>query len=66
MPPPSTTERELEQLAAELKGLENDYTTFFAGRSARPPLVHGRRWTSEPDGMAGRAHREEERGSEPD
>jgi hypothetical protein len=38
MPPPTESERELDQLAAELRRLENEYSKFFAGRSPRPPL----------------------------
>jgi hypothetical protein len=35
---PAELERDLQALAAELRRLEGEYHTFFAGRSARPPL----------------------------
>lgn len=38
MPELSPAERELQSLAAELRKLEIEYTTYFAGRSVRPPI----------------------------
>lgn len=38
MAPPTDSERELDALAADLRRLESEYTKFFAGRVARPPL----------------------------
>jgi hypothetical protein len=38
VPPQSESERELDQLAAELRRLESEYTKYFAGRSPRPPV----------------------------
>jgi hypothetical protein len=35
---PAELERDLQTLAAELRRLEGEYHTFFAGRSPRPPL----------------------------
>lgn len=37
MPELTPVQRDLEQLAAELKKLEAEYTMFFAGRLPRPP-----------------------------
>jgi hypothetical protein len=37
MPEPSTVQRELQALAADLKQLEAEYNMFFAGRLPRPP-----------------------------
>lgn len=38
MPQPSPLERDLQALAAQLKKVEAEYTMYFAGRSARPPV----------------------------
>lgn len=38
MPPPSESERELQALAAQLKKVEAEYTMYFSGRTARPPV----------------------------
>lgn len=35
---PTELERDLQQLAADLRRLEIEYTQFFAGRSPKPPL----------------------------
>jgi hypothetical protein len=35
---PSELERELQQLATELRRLEAEYNTYFGGRAPRPPL----------------------------
>ena len=37
MPELSESERELQQLSAELRKLEGEYTMYFAGRLPRPP-----------------------------
>ena len=37
MPPPTQTERDLQQLAADLKQLEAEYNMFFSGRLPKPP-----------------------------
>ena len=37
MPELSESERDLQQLSAELRKLEGEYTMFFAGRLPRPP-----------------------------
>ena len=37
MPPKSQTERDLQQLAVDLKQLEAEYNMFFAGRLPKPP-----------------------------
>jgi hypothetical protein len=42
VPELSPADRELQGLAADLRKLEAEYTTYFAGRSARPP-IEGRR-----------------------
>jgi hypothetical protein len=36
-PAPSEFERDLQQLAVDLRRLEGEYNMFFAGRKARPP-----------------------------
>ena len=36
-PPPSEFERDLQQLAVDLRRLEGEYHMFFAGRAPRPP-----------------------------
>ena len=38
MPKPSALERELQTLALHLKKVESEYTMYFAGRTARPPV----------------------------
>lgn len=38
MADPAELERDLQTLASELRRLEGEYHTFFAGRSPRPPL----------------------------
>ena len=38
MPELSPADRELQSLAADLRKLEAEYTTYFAGRTARPPF----------------------------
>lgn len=40
----SPADRELQGLAADLHALEAEYTTYFAGRSARPPVESRRRF----------------------
>lgn len=37
MPEPSTIQRDLQKLAADLKQLEAEYNMFFSGRLPRPP-----------------------------
>lgn len=44
MPESSPADRELQGLAAELRKLEVEYTTYFAGRSARPPYENRSRF----------------------
>jgi len=37
VPPPSQTERDLQELASDLKQLEAEYNMFFSGRLPKPP-----------------------------
>ena len=43
MGPTSSIDRQLSQLESELKRLEAEYTMFFSGRLARPPIETRRR-----------------------
>lgn len=44
MPELSPADRELQSLAADLRKLEAEYTTYFAGRTARPPFESRQRF----------------------
>lgn len=44
MPELSPAEREVQSLAADLRKLEAEYTTYFAGRAPRPPFESRQRF----------------------